>query len=47
MNCVTTVDPIWLLEYGYKFWVADSHRNKIDSEAILNKQKFEKQLLKR
>ena len=19
MNCVTTVDPIWLLEYGYKF----------------------------
>lgn len=47
MNCVTTVDPIWLLEYGYKFFgVADSHRNKIDSEAILNKQKFEKQLLK-
>jgi pre-mRNA-splicing factor ATP-dependent RNA helicase DHX38/PRP16 len=30
MNCVTSVEPIWLLEFGYKFFdIADHYRNKL------------------
>ena len=48
MNYVTTVDPIWLLEYGYKFFgIADSYQsNKIGADLISYKQEFENQLLK-
>ncbi|KAG7663287.1 uncharacterized protein J8A68_003201 [[Candida] subhashii] len=46
MHYVTCVDPVWLLEYGYKFYgIPDSYSSRLDSEvSIVTKKEFEKQL---
>ncbi|KAL6454619.1 prp16 Pre-mRNA-splicing factor ATP-dependent RNA helicase prp16 [Candida maltosa Xu316] len=45
MNYVTCVDPMWLLEYGYKFYdVSDSHKDKVLGDAVDTKKRFEEEL---
>ncbi|KAI5950826.1 hypothetical protein KGF54_003900 [Candida jiufengensis] len=48
MNYVTCVHPIWLLQYGYKFFgVPEQYRDKlVDAKGLIMKEEFEQQLEK-
>lgn len=48
MSCVTTVEPIWLLEFGFKFYdVAPQYRQQVDALAekpLITRAKMQKEL---
>ncbi|KAI3406438.2 hypothetical protein KGF56_000919 [Candida oxycetoniae] len=46
MNCVTCVDPMWLLQYGYKFFgVPETEQNQlVNSQGLITKERFAQQL---
>ena len=47
MNYVTCVDPLWLLEFGYKFYgVSENYKGKIDEYLVDKKKSFEEELVK-